>query len=662
MGRMSSNTSPGELSMTPSTASFDSQSSYSSCESQDSTEGRAKTHSLTPTRAAIANAAPQPAQGAASNLTERRKSRVDSARSQRSHSEQPDVQRQKMTTPYGHVLTKNGYIMVSKMRAGRSKFAKTTKTNQKVDPITARILSANRKKRALQTNQAGELKNKNNQLEDEIKSLRILCKNQEKSLRQFESTQSALPRVLTSFEHDKTVLKERLRKTKENEKRLEREKKRADLLNIKNQKRIDEYITILQAKDLGERWILQKQLEETGQRAVEAEQRICELTRHFDLQNSALERQLKKEIRRRTKAENENEKHKGEIREIKEKLTEKEKQLNYSNIYIQRQNKRTKKQNLSSSLALPAPESKEEQAAGDITNPIGKALASNQQDLALSDKSQSRQSSRADKKSTTSTFLTDIVEPNNPADLNDFELETLETVTAPLVSMGAALSQEAPNQESPLVSPAEATEEEATVFTENPPKPIPSSTLDQEAEVVGQPEEQRKERSGDALLDEMLFGGATKAVESPNVTDSPQLFEVEHNEDVPIVKKASKESVLEQLLDSTVDPAESKPEIELDSDVGPEIVNKVDKLDFKIFDDPKIDPKEKPKSKEIELDDLLNLGRKNSKTYNWTEPTKNLHQGKSATGKDFRNPLKKDTLIDDLFGGGGNKLALGPQW
>ena len=62
-------------------------------------------------------------------------------------------------------------------------------------------------------------------------------------------------------------------------------------------------------------------------------------------------------------------------------------------------------------MALPAPESKEEQAAGDISNPIGKAF---QQDLALSDKSQSRQSSRADKKSTTSTFLTDIVEPNNP--------------------------------------------------------------------------------------------------------------------------------------------------------------------------------------------------------------------------------------------------------
>jgi hypothetical protein len=59
-----------------------------------------------------------------------------------------------------------------------------------------------------------------------------------------------------------------------------------------------------------------------------------------------LERQLKKEIRRRTKAENENEKNRGEIREIKEKLTEKEKQLNYSNIYIQQKNKRNKKTNL----------------------------------------------------------------------------------------------------------------------------------------------------------------------------------------------------------------------------------------------------------------------------------------------------------------------------
>jgi chromosome segregation ATPase len=127
---------------------------------------------------------------------------------------------------------------------------------------------------------------------EEIKSLRILCKNQEKSLKQFESTQSALPRVLTNFEHEKSVLKERLRKTKENEKRLEREKKRADLQNEKFQKRLEEATVIIQAKNLDERWNLQKQLEETVMRAAEAEQRTSELTRHFDLQASGTNQYL----------------------------------------------------------------------------------------------------------------------------------------------------------------------------------------------------------------------------------------------------------------------------------------------------------------------------------------------------------------------------------
>jgi hypothetical protein len=146
----------------PSSDNFDSDSSYSSIGDSQRDSGRAKTHSLTPTRAAIA--APQPAEGTSSNVNERRNKRVDSARSHQS--EQPDVQRNKMTTPYGHVLTKNGYIMVSKLRNGRGRFAKKKEsTNQKVDPITARILSANRKKRALAGNQAGEIKKKNVQLE-----------------------------------------------------------------------------------------------------------------------------------------------------------------------------------------------------------------------------------------------------------------------------------------------------------------------------------------------------------------------------------------------------------------------------------------------------------------------------------------------------------------
>merc|ERR1711953_1280732 len=153
--------------------------------------------------------------------------------------------RQKMTTPYGQILSKNGYVMVSKLRTNRSGYSQKSAKTQKPDPITARILSANRKKRALAGNDAGEIKKKNLELYEEIKSLKILCRNQEKSLKQFESTQSALPRVLQNFEHDKALLKERLRKVKENEKRLEREKKRLDIENEKNQKKLKELNNII---------------------------------------------------------------------------------------------------------------------------------------------------------------------------------------------------------------------------------------------------------------------------------------------------------------------------------------------------------------------------------------------------------------------------------
>ena len=53
-----------------------------------------------------------------------------------------------------------------------------------------------------------------------------------------------------NFEHDKALLKERLRKVKENEKRLEREKKRLDIENEKNQKKLKELNNIIQTKEI----------------------------------------------------------------------------------------------------------------------------------------------------------------------------------------------------------------------------------------------------------------------------------------------------------------------------------------------------------------------------------------------------------------------------
>jgi len=321
---------------------------------------RAPTHTIH--KASPTHEVPMVAQGTATTSNSLRKSKLNSARSTNhrpdSQARDANLERRKMTTPYGHVLSKNGYIMVSKLKSSRSGYSHRGYPNQKVDPITARILSANQKRRAIAGNQAGEIKKKNMQLYEEIKSLRILCRNQEKSLKQYESTQSALPRVLQNFEHDKALLKERLRKVKENEKRLEREKKRLDIENEKNQKKLKELNNIIQTKNLDERWNLQQRLEVAERAAAENAEKANHVNRKFELEQAALERQLKKEIRRRTKAEQENDRNKEELRNIQEKLTEKEKQLNYSNIYIQRQNKKSK-QKRSSSLALPAPPKEE---------------------------------------------------------------------------------------------------------------------------------------------------------------------------------------------------------------------------------------------------------------------------------------------------------------
>lgn len=627
---------------------------------------RAPTHTIH--KSSHTHEVPMVAQGTATTSNSLRRSKLNSARSTNhrpdSQARDANLERRKMTTPYGHVLSKNGYIMVSKLKSSRSGYTHRGYPNQKVDPITARILSANQKRRAIAGNQAGEIKKKNMQLYEEIKSLRILCRNQEKSLKQYESTQSALPRVLQNFEHDKALLKERLRKVKENEKRLEREKKRLDIENEKNQKKLKELNNIIQTKNLDERWNLQQRLELAERVAAENADAVNHVNRKFELEQAALERQLKKEIRRRTKAEQENDRNKEELQNIQEKLTEKEKQLNYSNIYIQRQNKKSK-QKRSSSLALPAPPQEESEvdlnATGDNVVPNCNPIVEFAIERVVS-REQSRPQSKAvsrvqevvPRRAASSTFLTDIVETNESdppvANLNDFNFQEELSTGAPFM----ADASPAPIKEEPIL-------DQEKISTPRDPTPEPAPIKMQEAP----PSPPKPEQSADALLDEMLFGSKVeekKATppQSPTLFDMNDKPKLSSQDSVPEfdfgpTKKTSKDSILAQLRDlhgNDDSPSNQKP-----------------KMNFNIFDSaPKIDPKEAPKSKEDELDELLNFGSKNQsssmsikrsdpKVYDFSEPINNLHEGKASSGKDFRSPTKKENLIDNLFGGTGMKQS-----
>ena len=68
-----------------------------------------------------------------------------------------------------------------------------TGQTKKIDPVTARILSAHHKRRAAANNKAGMIKVENEKLQNELKSLRIQCKRQEKVLKNYEDNQSSLP-------------------------------------------------------------------------------------------------------------------------------------------------------------------------------------------------------------------------------------------------------------------------------------------------------------------------------------------------------------------------------------------------------------------------------------------------------------------------------------
>lgn len=90
--------------------------------------------------------------------------------------------------------------------------------------------------------------------------------------------------MLQRFEDDKRVLKDRLKKAKETERRLEKEKKRADMENEKQTKKIRELNEIVKAKNLDQRFDLQHKLEEAEEKNRSSETKLAELERNFKLQ------------------------------------------------------------------------------------------------------------------------------------------------------------------------------------------------------------------------------------------------------------------------------------------------------------------------------------------------------------------------------------------
>merc|ERR1712142_21359 len=512
---------------------------------------------------------------------------------------------------------------------------------KKLDPVTARILSANHRRRAQLNNQAGEYKHKNQELMNEIKSLRIQCKRLEKELNNLDNTQSALPQVLQRFEDDKRVLKDRLRKAKESERKLEREKKRAEGERERQGRKIKEMEEIIKAKNLAEKFDWRQKCAEAEERAQAAKRALADGEKNAALKTQMLERQVKKESRRRAKAEKMLQTTQGELRIVHEKMKERDRQLSVLNIYSQRSKKPSRNVSFHEverdislpSITYPDLESsiKKLEAELDARSSTGKTF-DDEQNVAREN-----------------AFLTEVP---HPAEVDEAE-----------------------------------TERELEARTTSLPK-------------ISTPEKSAKksnEKSADDLLDEMLgLGAKDECVESPTILSlaegsDPEQKSPESAQPSEVSPQFSfepsngkKDSILAQLRDLH---ANAEPETAIRGQLsGTEPIaavreKKNDSI-FNIFDDvpdkPIIDPKEfsspikkapsvesiQPVSESAseDIDELLDLKpvrkAKTTKTtshnYDWviSQPMKNLHEGKASNGKDY-SKTSKDNLIDNLFGEGG---------
>lgn len=477
-----------------------------------------------------------------------------------------------------------------------------------MDPVTARILSAQKKKRNQTQNAAGQIRIRNQQLENELKSLRIQCIRQEKALSGFENTQSALPQVLQQYEDDKRVLKDRLRKAKESERRLERDKKRLEDDKHRQDRKIKDLHQKVKAGHLDERFELQQKLTAAEQAAEQALIELDEARKNARLQLQALERELKKETRRRVKAESSAQASTDEVERLRGTIKEKERQLGVLNIYSQK--KKAKSHNVSLALepsASPRPYSKrDERPVQAFTTPLPAASSPRPQ-------------------SQPKTFMT----------------EPEETKISLVAKPEPVVEQREPTPEPSPVPPT-------------PPAPAQTSNdiLD---DLLGLNTKKEKDPSP-------LPPASPQLLDLPVTKEDkkiPNFFDDEPDE--------QKDDILADLRDLHAQaPAKPEPEkknniLNIFDDVPEPKIDPKEKKQQSVLDDIFGDSK---KDKEVDdLDAFLGIKseKKNQrKEYSFTPSVNNLHDGKAANGYEPA-PKKKENLIDNLFGTTGTSPVKTPS-
>ncbi|XP_055005200.1 lebercilin isoform X2 [Boleophthalmus pectinirostris] len=209
--------------------------------------------------------------------------------------------------------------------------------------LSARLLKINELRNAL-----AELQQHTKELQKENRVLRQLQLRQEKALHRYDDTESEISQLISRHSNEVHVLRERLRRTQERERTVERRLKDSEEQLLRSQATVARLKKLVNQRDLGQRDELTRKLDEEKGLRQEAERKIKELERSVELSAGSFQRQLMSEKKKAVIAQEEIRTLQEELERLTNKLKEKDRELDAKNIYANRMLKLSQRKEMES--------------------------------------------------------------------------------------------------------------------------------------------------------------------------------------------------------------------------------------------------------------------------------------------------------------------------
>ncbi|KAJ0026918.1 hypothetical protein NQD34_017918 [Periophthalmus magnuspinnatus] len=222
------------------------------------------------------------------------------------------------------------------LRKGAHSQSKESSPSKDLDLVTKRMLSARLLKINELRNALAELQQHTNELQKENRVLRQLQLRQEKALHRYDDTESEISQLISRHSNEVHVLRERLRRTQERERTVERRLKESEGQLLRSQATVARLKKLVNQRDLGQRDELTRKLDEEKGLRQEAERKIKELERSAELSTGSFQRQLMSEKKKAIIAQEEVRTVQEEVERLTNKLKEKDRELDAKNIYANR--------------------------------------------------------------------------------------------------------------------------------------------------------------------------------------------------------------------------------------------------------------------------------------------------------------------------------------